>query len=114
MSIPSPQKPVRGSKSGRPVMILLDLLGRRWTLRILWELRQGEALSFRDLRAACDNLSPTILNKRLHELRGANIVSLIDGAGYQLTAQGKILLDMLKPLNDWANDCASDLRSIIT
>ena len=30
---------VRGSRTGRPIMALLDLLGRRWTLRILWELR---------------------------------------------------------------------------
>ena len=32
---------VRGSRTGRPVMALLDLLGRRWTLRIVWELRDG-------------------------------------------------------------------------
>ena len=31
---------VRGSTTGRPIMVLLDLLGRRWTLRILWELRE--------------------------------------------------------------------------
>ena len=102
MSIPQSGKSVRGSKSGKPIMVLLDLLGRRWTLRILWELRNGEALSFRELRAACDNLSPTILNKRLHELREADIVELIDGAGYQLTNEGQILLETLLPLNEWA------------
>jgi len=31
---------VRGSRSGRPIMALLDLLGRRWTLRIIWELHR--------------------------------------------------------------------------
>ena len=36
---------VRGSRSGRPVMALLDLLGRRWTLRIIWELREDRALT---------------------------------------------------------------------
>jgi len=38
---PLPGRAVRGSRSGRPVMALLDLLdllGRRWTLRLLWEL----------------------------------------------------------------------------
>jgi DNA-binding HxlR family transcriptional regulator len=101
-----PGKPVRGSKSGRPIMALLDLLGRRWTLRILWELRHGESMSFRDLRAACDNLSPTVLNKRLQELREAKIVELIDGAGYQLTENGITLLQALLPLNDWATQWA--------
>ena len=36
-----PGRPVRGSRTGRPVMALLDLLGRRWTLRVLSELRDG-------------------------------------------------------------------------
>ena len=50
---------VRGSSSGRPIMALLDLLGRRWTLRIVWELREDRALTSRALRSACDEASPT-------------------------------------------------------
>jgi len=38
---PRPGRPVRGSRTGRPIMALLDLLGRRWVLRILWELREA-------------------------------------------------------------------------
>lgn len=98
--MPQPYKAVRGSQSGRPIMALLDLLGERWTLRILWELRAGEALSFREIRTACGDLSPTVLNKRLHELRDAQIISLNNG--YQLTEEGQILLEALLPLNEWA------------
>jgi DNA-binding HxlR family transcriptional regulator len=43
------KRAVRGSRSGRPIMVLLDLLGRRWSLRILWELRDN-ALTARALR----------------------------------------------------------------
>ena len=43
---------VRGSRTGRPIMALLDLLGRRWTLRIIWELREDRALTSRALRTA--------------------------------------------------------------
>ena len=56
-------------------MALLDLLGRRWALRILWELRDGP-LTFRALQAACGNLSPSVLNDRLRELREAGILEL--------------------------------------
>ena len=52
---------VRGSRTGRPIMALLDLLGRRWTLRIIWELREDRALTSRALRTACDEASPTIM-----------------------------------------------------
>ena len=80
-------------------MALLDLLGRRWTLRILWELR-GEALAFRALQARCDAMSPSVLNRRLAELRSARIVEL--DAGYRLSREGVALLQALAPLHDWA------------
>ena len=47
----SKQRGARGSRTGRPIMALLDLLGRRWSLRILWELREAP-LTSRALRTA--------------------------------------------------------------
>jgi DNA-binding HxlR family transcriptional regulator len=92
---------VRGSKSGRPIMILLDLLGRRWTLRILWELRE-RSLTSRALRSACDEASPTVLQARLSELRQAGLVELLPSYGYRLTAIGKELLENFLPLHRFA------------
>jgi DNA-binding HxlR family transcriptional regulator len=93
---------VRGSRTGRPVMALLDLLGRRWTLRIVWELREDRALTSRALRTACDEASPTVLNERLKELREAGFV--VSGeAGYALTPLGKELLRTVLPLNGFAD-----------
>lgn len=97
---PRPGKPVRGSKTGRPIMALLDLLGRRWQLRVIWELSR-RPLTFRDLRAACGEISPTILNTRLGELREAGIVAL-SGDGYALTGEGQRLLAEFMGLHDWA------------
>jgi DNA-binding HxlR family transcriptional regulator len=81
-------------------MRLLDLLGRRWTLRVLWELRDGRAVSFRDLQARCDGMSSSVLAQRLAELRDAGIVAA-DG-GYALTPQGRELLDAFDPLYRWS------------
>jgi len=72
-------KRVRGSRTGRPIMVLLDLLGRRWTLRIVWDLRD-EPRRFRDLQASI-GASPTIINTRLAELREARLVELDEAAG---------------------------------
>jgi DNA-binding HxlR family transcriptional regulator len=99
-SVPKPGKPVRGSKTGRPIMALFELLGRRWALRIIWELRDG-SLRFRALREKCGGVSPTILNQRLRELREAAIVTLED-EGYSLTEQGWDLFAALAPLSRWA------------
>jgi DNA-binding HxlR family transcriptional regulator len=100
-AIPGPGRPVRGSETGRPVLALLDLLGRRWALRVLWELHT-DVLTFRELQARCEGMSSSVLNQRLRELRAAGIVVLRDRAGYQLTQEGQALLAALMPLHDWA------------
>lgn len=92
---------IRGSRTGRPVMALLDLLGRRWTMRVLWELR-GERRTFRSLQEACDGVSPAVLNDRLRELRDARLVDLSEGEGYGLTSLGRELLDRFSPIVAWA------------
>jgi DNA-binding HxlR family transcriptional regulator len=101
MSSPKPGRPVRGSTTGRPIMALLDLLGRRWVLRILWELRDAP-LGFRSLQSRCDGMSPSVLSQRLAELRAAGIVTSSSAGDYQLTAEGRTLLLVLQPLNEWA------------
>lgn len=53
MSLPTPERPIPGFQTGYPIVAALDLLGRRWILRILWELRSGP-MGFRALQALCD------------------------------------------------------------
>ena len=82
-------------------MALLDLLGRRWTLRILWELRET-SLTSRALRAACDEASPTVLQARLTELREAGFIVLGEAGGYSLTPLGRELCETFLPLHRFA------------
>ena len=86
--------------SRRPIMVLLDLLGRRWTLRILWELR-GERLKFRALQTACGGLSPTVVNERLKDLRAQGIVDLTD-EGFGMTEAGQELTAHILGMDKWA------------
>lgn len=81
-------------------MALLELLGRRWTLRIIWELR-AETLTFRDLQARCGAMSSSVLNQRLTDLRAAGIADTSD-TGYLLSDEGRRLLELYPPLQDWA------------
>ncbi len=103
---PLPGRPVRGSRTGRPIMALLDLLGRRWALRVLWELRDARATTFRDLQRRCGQVSSSVLTDRLSELRRAGIVERGD-AGYRLTADGEELLPVMMAMDRWAARWAS-------
>jgi DNA-binding HxlR family transcriptional regulator len=102
MAIPKPGTKVRGSQTGRPIMAILDLLGRRWALRIIWELHQNGPASFRVLQKLCGDISPTVLNSRLKELRQAGIVELKNGGGYFITKEGTALSKNIYYLNVWA------------
>ena len=109
-SILQPGRRARGSRSGRPIMVLLDLLGRRMTLRILWELSQAcQPLTFRALQLAAET-NPSVLNSRLRELRAARIVEHGAG-GYQLSATGDSLVGLILPLHAWAERWAAQAKS---
>jgi len=82
-------------------MALLDLLGRRWNLRILWELREGR-FGFRALQEDCDGMSPSVLSERLMELQEAGMMLHTTERDYPLTQEGQELLQMLTPLHNWA------------
>jgi DNA-binding HxlR family transcriptional regulator len=103
---PMPGRDVRGSTTGRPLMAAMDLLGRRWALRILWELRAGP-VGARDLRARCDGMSSSVLYERLRDLAGAGLLVRTDDDQYALSELGSRLGSSLKPLNAWAESWAA-------
>ncbi|MBO9402229.1 helix-turn-helix domain-containing protein [Shimia sp. R9_3] len=105
--VPTPGRPVRGSKTGKPIMALFDLLGRSWALGVLWQLSDG-ALTFRALQARCEQVSPTVLNRRLKELMASGLVQRGD-AGYELSAAGHELFALLAPFGPWAPKWAQGL-----
>jgi DNA-binding HxlR family transcriptional regulator len=90
-------------------MAALDLLGRRWSLRILWELRDGP-LGARSLRDRCDGMSPSVLYDRLGELTEAGLVVQRDDQRYQLSEVGRSLGTALIPLERWADRWAETTR----
>ena len=108
-SVPKPGAPVRGSKTGKPIMALFDLLGRSWALGVIWQLSE-ESLTFRELQQRCEGVSPTVLNKRLKELRECALVDH-DGTGYALTGMGRDLFALLKPFGSWSEAWSTSVFS---
>ncbi len=104
MSIPTPGEKVRGSETGSPIMAILDLLGRKWALGIIWNM-SFEPVKFRELQSRCQSISPAILNSRIKDLREAGIIKrTLDG--YILDKKGIELQQILKPLDKWSTDWA--------
>ncbi|WP_255832322.1 helix-turn-helix domain-containing protein [Kordiimonas sp. SCSIO 12603] len=108
-NIPLPGTPVRGSDTGRSIMAALDLLGRRWTLRILWELQSGPQ-GFRQLQKSCDNMSPSVLDRRLKELKAAQILEQTPDTMWTIAPLGLELSEKLRPLNEWSKKWQAHLE----
>ena len=100
---------LRAAQTSGPMARALEFAGRRWALRIVWELRAGP-LSFRGLQTACGNISPSVLAGRLHELGSQGIVEHISRLGYRLTASGERLFQVLVELNKWSALLPKDSR----
>jgi DNA-binding HxlR family transcriptional regulator len=83
-------------------MALLDLLGRRWALRILWELREEAPRSFNELQRACGPLSPSVLSQRLAELRESQLVEQDRQGRYRPTPLARELEVPLLALDSFA------------
>jgi len=90
-------------------MALFDLLGRSWALGVIWQLANGP-LTFRQIQDRCEQMSPTILNRRVKELIASGFVEKAD-QGYQLTDIGAELFVLLKPLGAWSQQWADNLSA---
>ena len=111
-NFPYPGKAVRGSKTGKPTMALFDLLGRPWSMGVLWQLCQGGCCTFRELQLRCESISPAVLNSRIKELRQGLLVEKTT-SGYQPTALGQQLFKLLLPLSQFSEQWAVQLNHSI-
>ena len=99
--------PPESNAAGAPDALtqLVELLGRRHALGLVWELR-GPAQPFRTLTkrlgAADDRLS-----QRLRELREGGLLEVDEGGDYRLSSEGRRLLDALERLSDFADGWAA-------
>jgi DNA-binding HxlR family transcriptional regulator len=84
----------------RPIETTLELLGRRWALRLVWELRRS-TLSFSELRRRT-GISPSVLSARLAELGEAGVLERDRAGRYRLSGRGRELARLLYEINRWA------------
>jgi DNA-binding HxlR family transcriptional regulator len=80
--------------------VALDQLGKRWSLRLVWELRR-DAVSFSELRERT-GVSPSMLTTRLRELEQIGVIERDGARRYRLSGEGRELARILYELNRWA------------
>jgi len=88
---------------------MLDLIGDRWTLLVVRDLRRFRTVRFKNLAESRERIPTNLLADRLRRLEQAGIV---EKSAYQqrpvryeyrLTARGIDLLPVLREMAGWAN-----------
>lgn len=90
-----------------PVARALDVIGEKWSLLILRDLRRFGPRRFQDLEQGLPGLAPNTLSARLKALEAQGVI----GARlyerhpprfeYFLTEKGEALAPVIKALRDW-------------
>ncbi|MGW1995713.1 winged helix-turn-helix transcriptional regulator [Embleya sp. NPDC001921] len=91
---------------GCPIAHALDLIGERWALLVVRELRLGPR-RFADIQAALPGLGPSVLAQRLRDLEAVGVLRRREEPPpassklYELTAWGSELEPVFAALRDW-------------
>ncbi|WP_198664068.1 winged helix-turn-helix transcriptional regulator [Jiangella endophytica] len=91
---------------GCPIALSLDIVGERWALLVVRELRLGPR-RYRDLQEALPGITPAVLSKRLKELeeygvlRRRELPPPVAARVYELTAWGAELEPVFQSLARW-------------
>ena len=94
-----------------PIARSLDVVGDRWTLLVIRDLRRGHS-KFADLLVSLHGISPTVLSERLQSWEQDGLVARQfysehpPRAEYVLTAKGDSLAPVLRALYAWGTEHA--------
>ena len=99
---------MRSKASGHPCPIskIARLLGRKWTLELLYFLRSNRR--FGNLQELTIDISPTTLTRRLRELENAGLLkrtvipTFPPTVEYELSDRGEELRPMIDLLTHWS------------
>ena len=86
---------------------LLSLLESRYSIRVLWALKDNHPQTFRLLQDSVGGITPNTLNTRIKELRAAGLLDH-SSSGYAVTPMGADLLKRMGDLSAFATKWAAN------
>lgn len=95
---------------------VLDVVGGKWRMNILWVINKHGSIRFNQLRREVAGITTISLTRGLEVLIENDLVERIDfetmplHTEYRLTAKGKSLMPILRQLNEWGKE---ELDSIV-
>jgi len=92
-----------------PIQQTLELIGGKWKIQILYNIKQSDVIRFNELKRAIPLVSQKVLTSQLRELEASGFVSrkvypeVPPKVEYTLTRKGQSLYPVLDSISDWAS-----------
>ena len=96
-----------------PLRLVMDVVGGKWRLSIICLLKDGKPLRYNQIKRGVPGITNVMLSQSLKHLEEYGIVSRRQynevpvRVEYQLTNNGKTLLDLLEQFSEWGNQYIS-------
>jgi len=90
-----------------PVTEIWQLLGKRWSLPILYTITKNKTIRFNELKKSLSEISATVLSERLSELESQGLIikkifaEIPPRVEYRLSPKTNELGKIIEELNDW-------------
>lgn len=85
----------------------LKILSDYWTLRVIDELSEGQALRFNEIERRLEGINTATLSKRLKEMQTSQLIVRTEktraDVTYRLTNLGKEAIPLLKAVNHFSS-----------
>jgi DNA-binding HxlR family transcriptional regulator len=102
------QSPEEAEPEKSPLQYAVSLIGGKWKLRILWVLRLGEPVRYREIRQQIPGITDMMLSQSLRELAAAGFVErrqfqeIPPKVEYCITSDGQELMPAVELICAWA------------
>lgn len=90
-----------------PVKILMEILSKKWNLRVVFELTRKDSLRFGELKSQISSITNSSLSSTLKELEENGLINRIQyneippHVEYSLTEKGKMLYPIFAEMGKW-------------
>ena len=90
-----------------PITEIWQLLGKRWSLSILYTITKNKTIRFNELKKSLSEISATVLSERLSELESQGLITkkmfaeIPPRVEYSLSPKTSELGKIIEELNDW-------------
>jgi DNA-binding HxlR family transcriptional regulator len=99
---------IRGKDYNCTIDLMMDIIGGKWKMRLLWTLMMDGSQRFGELKRRCVKISAKVLAQQLKELEQDELITrksydeVPPRVEYSISEYGKTVIPFIKQMHEWS------------